>query len=137
MFQDFEDPKDSKNTGQHVKLLRRAMAEGRLDAFIVPREDAFQGEYVPAANERLKWLTGFGGSAGLAVVMARQAAIFVDGRYILQAPDQVDTGIFEVVPIAETGPLAWLEQKLSKNQRVGIDPKLHTMAFAGAVAWRQ
>ena len=133
MFQDFEDPKDSKNTGQHVKLLRRAMAEGGLDAFIVPREDAFQGEYVPAANERLKWLTGFGGSAGVAVVMARQAAIFVDGRYILQAPDQVDTDIFEVVPIAETGPLAWLEQKLRKNQRIGIDPKLHTLAFAGAV----
>lgn len=133
MFQDFEDPKDSKNTGQHVKLLRRAMAKGGLDAFIVPREDAFQGEYVPAANERLKWLTGFGGSAGVAVVMARQAAIFVDGRYILQAPDQVDTGIFEVVPIAETGPLAWLEQKLRKNQRIGIDPKLHTLAFAGAV----
>jgi len=133
MFQDFEDPKDSKNTGQHVKLLRRAMAEGRLDAFIVPREDAFQGEYVPAANERLKWLTGFGGSAGVAVVMARQAAIFVDGRYILQAPDQVDASIFEVVPIAETGPLAWLEKKLCKNQRIGIDPKLHTLAFAGAV----
>ena len=133
MFQDFEDSKDDKNTGQHVKLLRRAMAEGGLDAFIVPREDAFQGEYVPAANERLKWLTGFGGSAGVAVVMSRQAAIFVDGRYILQVHDQVDASIFEVVPIAETGPLAWLEQKLRKNQRIGIDPKLHTLAFAGAV----
>ena len=133
MFQDFEDRKDSKNTGQHVKLLRRAMAEGGLDAFIVPREDEFQGEYVPAANERLKWLTGFGGSAGVAVVLVRQAAIFVDGRYILQTHDQVDAGIFEVVPIAETGPLAWLEQKLRKNQRIGIDPKLHTLAFAGAV----
>ena len=133
MFQDFEDPKDIKNTGKHVKLLRRAMTEGGLDAFVVPREDAFQGEYVPAANERLKWLTGFGGSAGVAVVMARQAAIFVDGRYILQAPDQVDTGIFEIVPIAETGPLEWLEKKLRKNQRIGLDPKLHTLAFAGAV----
>ena len=133
MFQDFEDPKDTKNTAQHVKLLRRTMAENGLDAFIVPREDAFQGEYVPPANERLKWLTGFGGSAGVAVVTARQAAVFVDGRYILQAPDQVDTNIFEIVPIAETGPLKWLEKKLRKNQRIGLDPKLHTLAFAGAV----
>ena len=133
MFQDFENPKDSMDTGKHLTLLRRAMAEGGLDAFIVPREDAFQGEYVPAANERLKWLTGFGGSAGVAVIMARKAAIFVDGRYILQAPDQVDTSIFEVVPIAETGPLAWLERHLRKNQRVGIDPKLHTLAFADAL----
>ena len=132
MFQDFEDPKDTKNTAQHVKLLRRTMAENGLDAFIVPREDAFQGEYVPPANERLKWLTGFGGSAGVAVVTTRQAAVFVDGRYILQAPDQVDTNIFEIVPIAETGPLKWLE-KLRKNQRIGLDPKLHTLAFAGAV----
>ena len=115
MFQDFEDPKDPKNTAQHVKLLRRTMAENGLDAFIVPREDAFQGEYVPPANERLKWLTGFGGSAGVAVVTTRQAAVFVDGRYILQAPDQVDTNIFEIVPIAETGPLKWLEKKTAEK----------------------
>ena len=133
MFQDFEDHKDSANTAQHVKRLRRAMAQNGFDAFIVPREDAFQGEYVPAANERLKWLTGFGGSAGVAVIMARRAALFVDGRYILQAPDQVDTGIFEIVPIAETGPLAWLEKTLLKNQRIGLDPKLHTLAFVGAL----
>ncbi|MEC8566389.1 MAG: aminopeptidase P family N-terminal domain-containing protein [Pseudomonadota bacterium] len=123
MFQDFEDPKDTENTAQHLKLLRRTMAENGLDAFIVPREDAFQGEYVPPANERLKWLTGFGGSAGVAVVTARHAAVFVDGRYILQAPDQVDTNIFEIVPIAETAPLKWLEKKLRKNQRIGLDPK--------------
>ena len=131
MFQDFEDHKDLSGSRAKLKMLRQRMAVQNIDAFIVPREDAFQGEYVPAANERLKWLTGFGGSAGLAVIMARRAAIFVDGRYILQAPDQVDTKLFEIVPIAKTGPTKWLEKHLRKNQRIGLDPRLHSLAFAG------
>ena len=67
-----------------------------LDGFIVPRADEHQGEYVPPRGQRLAWLTGFTGSAGLAVVLRERAALFVDGRYTLQAAAQVDTQLFEI-----------------------------------------
>ena len=86
MFQSFVDEPTGKDQSQRIKALRKHMRELHLDGFIVPREDEFQGEYVPAAHYRLKLLTGFGGSAGTAIILARKAALFVDGRYILQAP---------------------------------------------------
>lgn len=74
--------------------LRQELARRGLDGFIVPRADAHQGEYVPPSEARLQWLTGFAGSAGVAVVLAEEAAIFVDGRYTIQVREQVDTAVF-------------------------------------------
>ena len=78
-----------------VGALRERLAADGLDGFVVPQADAHQGEYIPANAERLAWLTGFTGSAGVAVVLRDRAAIFVDGRYTLQVEDQVDHALFE------------------------------------------
>ncbi len=80
-----------------------------IDGFVIPRADEHQNEYVPANAERLAWLTGFTGSAGLAIVLADRAAIFVDGRYTLQVRDQVDTKVFEPIDSGETSrrPNGW------------------------------
>ncbi len=75
-----------------------------LDGFVVPRADRHQNEYVPASEERLAWLSGFTGSAGLAVVLQDRAAIFVDGRYALAVRDQVDAAIFEPLALTPAAP---------------------------------
>ncbi len=124
-FQTFDDPSHAKGP-ERIEALRAALREIRADGFVVPRADEHQSEYVPANAERLAWLTGFTGSAGLAVVLADKAALFVDGRYTLQAPEQVDTGIITVVPIAETTPEAWLGAHLTSGQTLAYDPWLHT-----------
>mgnify|MGYP001949196191 CR=1 FL=1 len=80
---------------RHLPLIRQAMAEQKLDGFLVPHEDEHQNEYLPEANDRLAWATGFTGSAGAAVILKDKAAVFVDGRYTLQVRDQVDTTLFE------------------------------------------
>ncbi len=128
MFQSFEDKPTDSNHAKRIPALRKAMRAMGLDGFIVPREDEFQGEYVPAAHDRLNWLTGFGGSAGTAIIMARKAALFVDGRYILQAPDQVDTKILEIVPVMQTAPHQWLANTMKAKQTIGIDPRLHSQS---------
>src|SRR5215467_14055754 len=96
MFQDFEDHSDPKTAAPRLTALRGKLAALGFDGFLVPRADEHQGEYVPASAERLAWLTGFTGSAGLAVVLKDRAALFVDGRYTLQAAAQVATGLFEI-----------------------------------------
>src|SRR5712692_1858394 len=98
------------------------------------RADRQQNEYVPACEERLAWLTGFGGSAGTAVVMMERAALFVDGRYTLQVREQVDTSLFEIMHLVETPPDQWLEQNLKSDDRLGYDPWLHTVEGAEKLA---
>ena len=90
MFQTFDTEGDRIQGKSRVAQLRAWMADNDVDGFIVPRADEHQGEYVPPCSERLKWLTGFSGSAGVAIVLADRAVIFVDGRYTLQVRDQVD-----------------------------------------------
>ena len=81
--------------GSHVADFRAELARHGLQGCLVPRADEHLGEYVPPGAERLAWLTGFTGSAGLAVVLADQAALFVDGRYVLQAAAQTDAGLWQ------------------------------------------
>lgn len=131
MFQSFEDD-DFGGSPETLSALRAALAARKLDGFIVPREDEYQGEYVPAANERLKFLTGFGGSAGTAIVLARKAALFVDGRYILQAPQQVDTNAFDIVNMMQTPPSQWLAAEAKSGTDIGIDTRLHSEAAVQA-----
>jgi Xaa-Pro aminopeptidase len=109
-----------------VALLREELAARKLDGFIVPRSDEHQGEYVPSAGQRLAWLSGFTGSAGLAIVLADRAALFVDGRYTLQAAQQVDTGLFEIRHLVDEPASKWLGSALKPGMVVGYDPWLHT-----------
>src|SRR5919205_1266929 len=89
-FQTFEDPEGGVALGARLAALREELVRRNLTGFIVPRADAHQNEYVPPSDERLAWLTGFTGSAGLAIVLENRAVLFVDGRYTLQAAEQVD-----------------------------------------------
>jgi Xaa-Pro aminopeptidase len=111
---------------ERLARLRHELKAQRLDGFVVPRADEHQGEYVPRRGQRLAWLTGFTGSAGLAVVLSGRAALFVDGRYTLQAGQQVDTGTFEIHHLIEEPPAEWLHRVLSKGMALGYDPWLHT-----------
>jgi len=109
-----------------LAALRDEMRRLGLDGFIVPRADEHQGEYVAASSERLAWLTGFTGSAGLAVVLADKAAIFIDGRYTLQAEAEVPGGLFEHCPLADGPPTAWVTENLKGGMKLGYDPWLMT-----------
>lgn len=125
-FQSFAEQGGPAHVRERVERLRARLAELDLAGFIVPRADEHQNEYVPACAERLMWLTGFSGSAGIAVVLARNAAIFIDGRYTVQAPAQVDGEVIATVPIAETSPSDWIESHVRSGERLGYDPWLHT-----------
>ncbi|HTT80398.1 MAG TPA: aminopeptidase P family N-terminal domain-containing protein, partial [Stellaceae bacterium] len=109
-----------------LDLLREELARRRLDGFIVPRADEHQGEYVPACGQRLAWLTGFTGSAGMAIVLTKRAALFVDGRYTLQAAAQADTALFEIRHLVDEPPASWLGGALGRGMVIGYDPWLHT-----------
>ena len=125
-FQTFDDESDKAASAARLAALRAELVRRNLSGFVIPRADRHQNEYVAPADERLAWLTGFTGSAGTAIVLENSAALFVDGRYTLQAPDQIDTGIFTIVPIADTTVEAWLEANLKPGNAIGYDPWLHT-----------
>src|SRR6476469_3081107 len=127
MFQTFEAPAQRGAATTRIKGLRRLMGAAKLDAYLIPRADEHQGEYVPACAERLKWLTGFSGSAGLAIVGKKAAVLFVDGRYTVQARAEVDAATMEVSKLPRGRIAEWLSGHLSRGQTVGYDPKLHTV----------
>ncbi|MFN3522162.1 MAG: aminopeptidase P family protein [Phenylobacterium sp.] len=126
MRQTFDESTDPSFGPRHVPLIRQAMAEQGLDGFLVPHEDEHQNEYLPEANDRLAWATGFTGSAGAAVIFKDKAAIFVDGRYTLQVRDQVDQALFEIRDLVDGGVPAYLEAAAAKGQAIGYDPRLHS-----------
>ena len=108
-----------------VNALRQELTRRGLAGFIVPRTDEHQNEYVARRAQRLAWLTGFTGSWGAAVVMTDRAALFVDGRYTLQAREESDTAMFEQHHLVDEPPAEWLQKVLSKGQKLAIDPWLH------------
>ncbi|MFM5464708.1 aminopeptidase P family protein [Aeromonas simiae] len=110
-----------------VNLVRESLRELELDAFIVPHDDEHLGEYIPAEAERLAWVTGFTGSAGLAVLLIERAALFIDGRYTVQARLQAPGEIFEYHHLIETPHLVWLADQLERGAKVGFDPRLHSL----------
>ncbi len=109
-----------------LAALRQAMAQSGVEGFIVPRADEHQGEYVPPSAERLAFLTGFRGSAGIAIVLSHRAALFVDGRYTLQAQAEVDAAAFEICHSTKLQPHEWLAGAAQRGQRIAYDPWLHT-----------
>jgi Xaa-Pro aminopeptidase len=111
---------------ESLTLLRTELAHRGLDGFVVPRSDEHQGEYVPPSAMRLAWLTGFTGSAGVAIAFTDRAALFVDGRYTLQAQAEVDGDLFQALHLIDCPPHRWLAGALRAGERLGYDPWLHT-----------
>lgn len=128
MFQNFDAPSRAHPIHGRLAALRAYLARAGLDGFVVPHADEYQGEYIPASAERLAWLTGFTGSAGAAVVLAEEAAVFVDGRYTLQVRDQADVEDFAPEDLIGHPPHQWLKDKLTTGDRIGYDPRLLTLA---------
>src|SRR5215813_10014899 len=95
-FQTFDDAVETQDVPSRLAALRAELARRGLNGFIVPHADRHQNEYLPPSEERLAWLTGFTGSAGAAIILADRAVLFVDGRYTLQARDQVDASLFSI-----------------------------------------
>ena len=127
-FQTFEEPEGGVALTARLAAFREELARRKLTGFVVPRADQQQNEYVAPSEERLAWLTGFTGSAGMAIVLTDLAALFVDGRYTLQAAKQVDLKAWSVESLVEPPPESWLTKHLAAGDRVGFDPWLHTSA---------
>ncbi|WP_375638328.1 aminopeptidase P family protein [Bartonella sp. AA16NXGY] len=132
MYQSFEATTNPAYAAERISCLRKELDHLGLDGFLVPRCDEHQGEYVPPHAQRLSWLTGFTGSAGIALILKNKAIIFTDGRYKLQVRQQTDPDIFNYEDLITCPPSQWLEkngQKLS----IGFDPWLHTIAATDAL----
>ncbi|PZM13617.1 aminopeptidase P family protein [Rhizobium tubonense] len=128
MFQSFDVTSTPQFGRERVAGLRASFDALGIDAFLIPRADEYQGEYVPACSERLAWLTGFTGSAGVALVTRSQAIVFVDGRYTTQLVEQVDQTVFTGGDLVNEAPHIWIPQHAPKGLRLGVDPWLHTGA---------
>ena len=133
-FQTFEEPETGVALTARLAAFRTELARRKLTGFVVPRADQQQNEYVPSSEERLAWLAGFTGSAGMAIVLPNEAALFVDGRYTLQAAKQVDGKAWTIQPLVDPPPESWLAQHLKSGDRLGYDPWLHTTAAAERLA---
>ncbi|TWA98481.1 aminopeptidase P family protein [Bradyrhizobium stylosanthis] len=133
-FQTFEEPEAGVALTARLAALREELARRKLTGFVIPRADQQQNEYVPPSEERLAWLTGFTGSAGLAVVLTHEAALFVDGRYTIQAAKQVDAKAWAVESLIDPPPESWVSSHLKAGDRLGFDPWLHTSSAAERLA---
>ncbi len=125
-LQHFDEKSDPSLVKPRLDALRDAMKSAGVDAFIIPRDDAHRGENVPPGDERLAYMTGFTGSAGYAIVTADRAALVIDGRYTIQAPQQTDTNAVECVDMKPDSAQAWLSDALNDGAKVGFDAWLHT-----------
>ncbi len=122
---------DATQYKQRLSALRKAMEKQNLDGFLVPRADEWLGEFVAPYAERLKWATGFTGSAGIAVILKDSAVLLTDSRYTLQAKQQLDQTMFDIVDIGEVSLEKWLFKNTKKGAVIGFDPWLHTQEQLG------
>jgi len=113
---------------EKINQLRQWMKRRKIDVYLVPHADRFQSEYLPASDERLAFLTGFTGSAGMAAITADKAVLFTDGRYTLQAAQQLDTKTYDVVEAPPASPMNWLLDHVQNGAKIGFDPWLFTVA---------
>jgi Xaa-Pro aminopeptidase len=127
MFQSFDHAPDPSLAAPRVRRLHQELELLGLSGFIVPRADEHQGEYVPDSAARLRWLSGFSGSAGTAVVLMEKAALFVDGRYTAQAREETDAAVFELLKVPDVKISDWLAANAGLGARIGYDPKLMTV----------
>lgn len=126
MFQTYDSTPNPSLHPPRLAALRSELAARQLDGFLIPRADAHQGEYVAAHDARLKWLTGFSGSAGFAIALADRAGVFIDGRYRVQVKSEIDLNHFTPVHWPEVKAAEWLIDALPEGGRIGFDPWLHT-----------
>jgi Xaa-Pro aminopeptidase len=133
MFQTFEVASRPEQGPPRLAALRTEMAREGLDAYLVPRSDAYQGEYVAPSDERLAWLTGFTGSAGFCAVTPKLAGVFIDGRYRVQVRAQV-APVYTPVHWPEVKLADWLLDHLDRGAVVGFDPWLHSVEDIEALA---
>ena len=126
-FQSFDDPAPGLSHAARLSRLRDELRAKGLDGFIVPRADRYQNEYVPPSEERLAWISGFTGSARTALIGPARAALLVDGRYRVQAAQQIGED-WDILPLNDDAAAHWLQQNLANGQRIGFDPWLHTKA---------
>jgi Xaa-Pro aminopeptidase len=133
-FQSFEEAASSSKGAERLSRLRAELARRGLDGFVVAHADPHQNEYLPPSEERLAWLTGFSGSAGVAIVLRDKAALFVDGRYTLQARKQVDTKAFKIEHLVDRPPDRWLVDNLKEGATLGYDPWRTTIDGAERLA---
>ena len=110
-----------------LAALRELMAQAEYDALVVPRADEYLGEYIPEHKERLRWVSGFTGSAGAALILREQAAMFVDGRYTVQVRAEVPAELFEYHHLNDEPQAQWLAATLARGARVACDPRLHSL----------
>ncbi|CAA0109389.1 Aminopeptidase YpdF [Halioglobus japonicus] len=110
-----------------LTAVRELMAKAGYDALVVPRADEYLGEYIPENKERLRWISGFTGSAGAALVLQEQAAIFVDGRYTVQVRNEVPAELFAYHHLIEDPQVSWLAATLPRGATVACDPRLHSL----------
>ena len=129
-FQTFEESEGGIALTARLAAFREELLRRKLTGFVIPRADQQQNEYVPPSDERLAWLTGFTGSAGMAVVLTHEAAVFVDGRYTVQVAKQIDTQAWSIQSLVEPPPENWIADHLKAGDRLGFDPWLHTTAAA-------
>ena len=133
-FQSFDDRSEAGAAAERVKALRAQLFVRGLHGFVVPHTDRFQNEYVPPSDERLAWLTGFSGSAGVAIVLADRAVLFVDGRYQVQAREEIDAAVFSIDHLVDNPPPAWIKANVPAGARLGYSPWLHTVEGAERLA---
>ncbi|MCA8902025.1 MAG: aminopeptidase P family protein [Hyphomonas sp.] len=124
MRQTFDIKGGPQDGRAHLPLLRKQLAAMGLDGFYVPHEDEYQNEYLPDANERLAWVSGFTGSFGSAFVFADTAVLFADGRYTLQAADQTAPELWDRQGVPDPGAFGWLAKQKRAGQKIGYDPRL-------------
>ena len=133
MFQSFEAKTSQDTAAGRIAAIRAEMAKEKLDAFLIPRSDAHQGEYVAPRDERLAWATSFTGSAGFAAVICETVGLFVDGRYTLQAQAQTDAALFTYLNIPDDSLGGWLQDQLFDGAIIGYDPWLYTKSQIAAL----
>jgi len=124
MTQNFDITGGPQYGRRNVPKLRARLSELKLDGLIIPHEDEYQNEYLPASTDRLGWMSGFTGSAGAAIVMEAEAVMLVDGRYTLQVADQVDGTLFAYADLMDPGIAGWLQTHTTAAHRIGYDPRL-------------
>ncbi|VAV88731.1 Xaa-Pro aminopeptidase [hydrothermal vent metagenome] len=124
MIQDFTVKGGPQIGRANLPRLRARLLALDLAGMIIPHEDEYQNEYLPANADRLGWVSGFTGSAGAAIVMQDQAVMLTDGRYTLQVREQVDGELFEFADLLQPGVNGWLASHTSPGQRIGYDPRL-------------
>lgn len=125
MFQNYDATTSPETGAPRLADLRDAMIDEGVDGFLIPRADAHMGEDVAARDERLAWLTGFTGSAGMCAALSDIAGVFIDGRYTLQVRDQVDLSAYTPVPSMEVTLSDWLISQRPDGGEIAYDPWLH------------